>query len=105
MKGNERFRRYLTASLFTTVWNLVELYLIVARSFGGEEARRQFARFRDFAVDTPDDLLREAMDLKLSKPKLSYTDAIGYAASQHLSARFLTGDPAFRRMAGVEFRT
>jgi len=89
--------------LFTTLWNLAELYLVVLRDRGEKEARNQFARFRDLAVETPDDWLFEAMGLKLRKPSLSYADAIGYVAARRLGARFLTGDDAFRRLQNVEF--
>ena len=104
VKGSPKYRRYLPATLYTTIWNLVELYAVVRRHFDQEQARRQFARFRSLAVDTPDDLLREAMELKAAQAGLSYADAIGYTAARRLGARFLTGDPAFRKMPDVEFR-
>jgi predicted nucleic acid-binding protein len=105
VRGNPRYRRYLPARLHTTLLNLVELYLAILRDRGEEEAKRAFARFRDLVTEVPDDWLFEAMALKLTRPKLSYADAIGYTASRRLDCRFLTGDPAFRRMADVEFRT
>src|SRR3972149_12077413 len=71
-KGNPRYRRFLAAKLFTTLWNLAELYLVVLRDRGEKEARNQFARFRDLAGETPDDWLFEAMGLKLRKPSISY---------------------------------
>lgn len=36
---------------------------------------------------------------------LSYIDALGFAVSQRLGYRFLTGDRGFRGMKGVEFRS
>ncbi len=104
VKGNERYRRYLAAELFTSLWHLVELYLAVLREHGDEGARRQFVRFRPLCVEVPDDWIFEAMALKLSRSPLSYADAIGYAAARRLGARFLTGDEEFRRMPDVEFR-
>ena len=62
-------------------------------------------QLRSLAVEIPDDWIFEAMALKLSRPALSYADAIGYTASRRVGARFLTGDEAFRRMPDVEFRT
>jgi len=76
----------------------------VARHLGREEARRQVARFRRIVVEPSENLLWDAMDLKLAQPKLSYADAIGHATAVDLGARFLTGDRAFRRMSNVEFR-
>ncbi len=105
VKGNERYRRYVAAELFTSRWNLVELYLAVLRERNEEEARRQFVRFRPLSVDVPDDWIFEAMAMKLSRPSLSYVDAIGYTAARRLGARFLTGDEAFRRLPDVEFRS
>jgi len=104
VRGNERYRRYLAAELFTSLWNLVELYLALLRDRGDMDAKRQFARFRRIAVDVPDDWLFEAMVFKRDHPRLSSADAIGYSAAQRLAARFLTGDNAFRRMGNVEFR-
>lgn len=104
VRGSPRYRQYLAAKLYTTLLNLIELYLAILRDFGEEEAKRQFARFRDLVSELPDDWLYEAMALKLKRPKLSYADAVGYTASRRLQCRFLTGDPAFRRMADVEFR-
>jgi len=105
VRGNERYRRYLAAELFTSRWNLVELYLAVLRERGEDEARRQFTRFRPVAVEVVDDWIFEAMGLKLARSSLSYADAIGYTAARRLGARFLTGDEAFRRLPDVEFRT
>src|SRR3989304_325995 len=78
VKGNPRYRRFLAAKLFTTLWNLAEVYVAVLRDRGEEESRRQWARFRDLVVETPDDWLFEAMALKLRKPTLAYADATGY---------------------------
>jgi len=103
IRGNPRYRRYLSAELRTSLWNLVELYLAMLRDRGEEEARRQFARFRGIAVDPEDEWLFEAMALKMRRPKLSYADAVGYTAARRLGARFLTGDEAFRRLPDVEF--
>lgn len=77
---------------------------MVLRDRGETEARSQFGRFRDLVVETQDDWLFEAMQLKLTKPSLSYADAIGYTSARRLDARFLTGDEAFRRIKNIEFR-
>ena len=76
----------------------------MGRHFGREEARRQVSRFRRLLAEPSEDLLWDAMDLKLARPGLSYADAIGYTTALDLGARFLTGDRAFRRMSNVEFR-
>ena len=103
MRGNPRYRRYLSAELRTSVWNLVELYLAILRDRGEDEDQRQFARFRTIAIDPEDGWLFEAMGLKVRRPKLSYADAIGYTAARRIGARFLTGDEAFQRLPDVEF--
>lgn len=103
MRGNERYRRFLSAELRTSLWNLVELYLAILRDRGEAEARRQFTRFRAIAIEPQDEWLFEAMALKARRPKLSYADAVGYAAARRIGARFLTGDEAFRRLPDVEF--
>jgi len=103
VRGNPRYRRYLSAELRTGLWNLAELYLAILRDRGDAEARRQFVRFRTIAVDPDDEWLFEALALKARRPALSYADAIGYTAARRVGARFLTGDEAFRRLPDVEF--
>lgn len=102
--GNEKYRRYLSAEPLTSTWNIVELYLAVLRARGEAEAKRQSARFRKIAVEMPADWLFEAIAFKRDPPTLSHADAIGHTAARRLGARLLTGDEAFRRFDGVEFR-
>jgi hypothetical protein len=42
-------------------------------------------------------------ELKRKKLDLSYADALGYFLSRKMGIKFLTGDPAFEKLKGVEF--
>ena len=42
-------------------------------------------------------------ELKRKDKDISYADALGYSLSRKMGLRFLTGDKAFRGLAGVEY--
>jgi predicted nucleic acid-binding protein len=108
LAGNEGYRRRMVgAELVTSLVNLAELYYIVLREHSGKEADDAYSVFRNYQAEITDDDVKHGMTLRLAaharKSGLSYADALGYAASQRLGLRYLTGDDAFRSMSGVEF--
>ncbi|GAI14858.1 unnamed protein product [marine sediment metagenome] len=50
-----------------------------------------------------DEIVFEAMGLRLKHRRLSYADCIGYVTARHEGMKFLTGDRVFERMENVEF--
>lgn len=42
-------------------------------------------------------------ELRRKKLNISYADALGYFLSRKMGIKFLTGDPAFEKLKGVEF--
>jgi len=98
------FRRKLLA---TTALNVLELYATLLRRLDTAEAREKCAAFLPLAVPVPAEIALTAGDfrhrMRSMKKDCSYIDAWGYAAARHLGIPFLTGDPAFRGIAHVEF--
>ncbi len=108
LRKNARYREYFKrGGLSTSVMNLAELYFIALRERGESAADETYAAFRHFEVEITDSDVKEGMilrvRLKSKNVHLSYADAIGYAISERLHLRYLTGDTAFRGMPNVEF--
>lgn len=63
--------------------------------------------FYRYLIDFDSDDISGAMTLRLEikrkKLNVSYADALGYFLSQKMGIKFLTGDPWFEKMKGVEF--
>ena len=101
-KNNPNYVDYSDSVVFTTVFNLAELYYVLIRDFNEEKAKTVYHRFKECANEVGDDVIFEAMKLKLKNKNLSYTDCIGYAYALRNSIKFLTGDRGFERMENVE---
>jgi len=108
LEGNERYVRIFRRKLLaTTALNVLELYATLLRRLDTAEAREKCAAFLPLAVPVPAEIALTAGDfrhrMRSMKKDCSYVDAWGYAAARHLGIPFLTGDPAFRGIAHVEF--
>lgn len=108
LAGNRKFLRYFESmELVTSVMNLVELYYYVLSRQGEKQAKEAWIGFRAFQRDIVADDVAQGMGLRLrmraQHTDFSYADAIGYAMSERLGVRFLTGDTAFEGMPNVEF--
>lgn len=105
--GNKRYLKYFEDDLYTSKLNLMELYFLVMRESGEDDADKAYATFRAFETGFDDEDVKEAMKvrlrLKAQKTHLSYADALGYQLSRKLKVKFLTGDDAFKDMPNVEF--
>jgi predicted nucleic acid-binding protein len=110
LRGNKRYASLVAseARRATSVMNLVELYYLVLRERGSEEeADGALAAFGQFESRVTAEDIRDGMKMRLSararKTDFSYADAIGYAMSNRLGMRYLTGDDAFKGIPNVEF--
>ena len=85
--------------------NLLELTYILINNQGLEEAKNKFPIFKQFVMETPDDTVLQAMNVRAThkKKNLSYADCLGYCLALHFRLIFLTGDEAFKGMPNVEF--
>ena len=88
--------------------NLMELYYCSNREFGRETAERDYGLFAPIRVAYSEETMKRAMELRIKlrlekKLKLSYADAVGYQIAIENKLQFVTGDGAFKELAGVEF--
>lgn len=108
LEGNDRYLRiFRRKSIATSALNLLEVYATLLRRFDRAECRELTAGIVPMVVSVPPEIAFAAGDFRQVMRSLrrdcSYVDAWGYAAAQHLGIPFLTGDPAFRQVDGVEF--
>lgn len=83
------------AKAFISTINLGEVFYIVGRSRGEDEAKEVLDRIRALEIEllsADDDRVMEAARLKLHY-QISYTDAFAAATAEELSATLMTGDP------------
>lgn len=108
LRGNLNYSRYFAHTILTTsVLNLVELYFLVLREHGEEDADRTYGAFRQYQTEIHEEDVKNGMKLwlrmKLNRVNLSYADAIGYVISERLGAKYLTEDNTFKTLPNVEF--
>lgn len=108
LAGNRAFQKHFEADeLATSVMNLTELYYYVLSRKGEDNARTAYVAFRGFQREITEDDIARGMDLRLRTRardgSLSYADAVGYAMSERLGVKFLTGDRAFKGLSNTEF--
>ena len=102
-KNNPNYISYSGSVVITSIFHLAELYYAILRDYNEERAKTIYYKFKECVNEVSDDVIFEAMKLKLKNKKLSYTDCIGYAFSLKHNLKFLTGDKEFKDMDNVEF--
>jgi predicted nucleic acid-binding protein len=108
LEGNERYVRiFRRKSVATSALNLLEVYSTLLRRLDRTEAKELAGGIVSMVVPVPVEVAFSAGEfrqvMRSRKRDCSYIDAWGYAAAQLLGVPFLTGDPAFRQIEGVEF--
>lgn len=113
--ANPRYVRILSSGgVVTTAMNVLELhYALTQGGLSPLEADAVARSALRLVAEVPPEVALEASKTRLrvngqlratrSKARLSYIDAWGYEAARALGLRFLTGDPPFQRLPGVEF--
>ena len=113
--GNARYARIMGGGHHvTTAMNVQELHYAMLRAgVSVEEAERIAGAVLPLVADVPPAVavvaartrfrVNHALANSKSPSRMSHVDAWGYEAARALGLRFLTGDPVFRRMDGVEF--
>ena len=107
-EGNERyvgiFRR---GRVVTSAFNVLEVYATLLRRLAPAEAEEKARAILEIVRDIPPEVALDAAqfrhEMRRRKRDCSYVDAWGYAAARSLGLPFLTGDPAFKGIPGVEF--
>lgn len=105
IEGNPAYRRFADEPMMTSILNGGELYHSFLKDSQPAKAEAWFELLRPHLVEIDPDAMKRAMRFKYAhkKKKLSMVDCVGYMLAKKLNARFLTGDEAFRDIAGVEF--
>ena len=105
IKGNFNYGKYLNEELFTSIFNLYELYFTSLRDYGESDAKKFFFQFNSNVIPIKKEYIFLASEFKLKNKKvdISYTDAIGYAIAKLNNMKFLTGDKEFENLENVEF--
>lgn len=109
LNGDPTHIRRFRAREFRTSWlNLYEAYYSqLARGVPEAEAAARLAPLEAHA-EHPDWLTlklasRFRLELKKTGRSCSYVDAAGYLQARQAQVPFLTGDPVFKGLEGVEF--
>jgi len=105
ISGNVGYTKFLSSRLFTSVFNLFELYYNILKDYPEETAKKYFLQFKKIAIPIKDEhiFLASKFRLENKKKKFSYADSIGYSISRLNNIKFLTGDNQFKDIQNVEF--
>ena len=103
--GNPNYQKYLTCTLITSEYNLMEMYYAFLRDYNQQIADKYLDRWSKFLIQIPLETMKQAMIFRLvnKKDNLSYVDCMGYIFSQKNEVKFLTGDIKFKDKQGTEF--
>src|SRR6266487_3332407 len=104
LNGNPAYEGVLEGGE-TSLYNLYELHVQVARLRGEATADGVFRDLRAIATEVEDNDVLAASNFKRahSKTRYSYADALGYAMARERGVPFVTGDKTFRGVEGVRF--
>lgn len=105
IKGNKNYLKFVNKSIFTSVFNLYELYYILLRDFNEIQAKHYFLYFKKNLIKFTDNsiFLASKFKLDMNKREVSYTDSLGYCIAIENQLKFLTGDKEFKDLKNVEF--
>src|SRR3989338_10195114 len=105
--GNSKCKQYINSNFCVSRFNLMELYYVSVRDSGETQAEKDYEIFAPAEIEISEKTLKNAMkkrfELKKTKLDISYVDAIGYQYSLEHNLKFVTGDPAFEKLEGVEY--
>lgn len=103
-KGNESYRPYAEAPIFTHQMNLYELAAALLRDFPEARVRDEVRLLNPNLIDADTDDLFAAARFRATHAtrRMSHVDALGYVLARKHGMRFLTGDKAFKGIDGVE---
>lgn len=106
--GNPRYVPiFRSADVVTTALNVVEVYSALLQRVSREEAETDARACLARVVEVPHATALRAAEFRAEmhgrKRNCSHVDGWGYAASEILGRKFLTGDEAFRGLPNVEF--
>ena len=106
--GHSRYKQYLEENEgVLTKLDLLEVFYRSSEEYNSKVATEILTSFCKYSIDFDSNDISRAMalrlELKRKKLNISYADPMGYFLSQKMRIKFLTGDPSFERLKGVEF--
>ncbi len=106
--GHETYRRYFDENEgVLTKLNLLEIFYRSLEEYNLKVATDLLTSFYKYLIEFDSGDISRAMTLRLELKRkrlnISYADALGYFLSRKIGIKFLTGDPSFERLKGVEF--
>ena len=112
-KDNPKYVQLIRNNKFyTSDFQLMELYYITLREQNEETAEKYFEVFSLVKVPVSERTIKNAMKKRLQLHgkkvngktlNVSYVDALGYQYALENKLKFVTCDPAFEKLAGVEY--
>lgn len=105
-KGNPNYEKYTKdVGMILHKFNILEYAYFLLREERNEDLMEVFRELNAFVVDSNDEILIKAAEMKLNykKEKLSFVDCIGYFLAKKHRIKFLTGDEKFKGKENVEF--
>ena len=105
IKGNTNYKNISNEKLYTSLFNLYELYYALLRDYNEEIAKKYFFQFKDLLLPMKDSYIFSASSFKLKNKKLnmSYADCLGYCMALGNNLKFVTGDKAFKDFVEVVY--
>lgn len=102
-RGLPAYERFAEEPIITERTHLYEFAREVLKVEGAKAVLSALHDLRANRLEPTDADLLAAAKLLQQNARLSGADALGYVLARREGLRFLTGDPQFRKMAGVEF--
>jgi len=102
---NPKFAHLLNKPFIITDPTIAELYIVLMKSDGEEEARYWYKRFSFFCKPISKDIMIKGLKFREmnKKSNISIFDAFGYIFARENNYPFVTGDKEFKHREGVEF--
>jgi predicted nucleic acid-binding protein len=102
---NPKFAYLLNKPFIIVDSTIAELYIVLMKDVGEEEARYWYKRFSFFCKPLDKDMMIKGLKFREinKKNNISIFDAFGYIFALENNYLFVTGDKEFKNRAGVEF--
>ena len=102
---NPKFAHLLNKPFVITDPTIAELYIVLMKEVGEEEARYWYKRFSSYCKPIDKAVMIKGLKFREmnKKENISIFDAFGYIFSRENNYVFVTGDKAFQHREGVEF--
>ena len=103
IRSEEKTTPFKNNILITSSLNLMELYYILLRDHGKENAELHTKEWARYTAPVSLETVKRAMEFRLAnrKENLSYVDCIGYLFAFEQGISFLTSDRAFAGRPGA----